>query len=205
MKNRLLVCATLGAILATSTQAMSADSTVAPATFDWSGFYAGAYVGYTNYNSTILGAGNSFGGLDFGGVIGGNYQMDQFVLGLEGDIGYTGANGTFTAPIAHSQETGLNYALRARAGYAIDTTLLFLEGGAAWTQYKGKAGGASILDDTVIGWQIGAGVEQALTQNITLRFDGLYTNYAVTKNITVAPAGFDSENFTARIGVNYKF
>jgi outer membrane immunogenic protein len=205
MKNKLLICAAFAAILATSSHAISADADVAPATYDWSGLYAGVYGGYTNYNSTILGAGNSFSGLDFGGIVGGNYQMDQFVLGLEGDIGYTGASGSFVAPIAHSQETGLNYALRARAGYAIDTTLLFVEGGAAWTQYKGKAGGASILEDTVMGYQIGAGVEQAISDNVTLRVDGLYTNYGVTKNITLAPAGFDSENFTARIGVNYKF
>jgi outer membrane immunogenic protein len=205
MRNRLLICAALGAILATSTNAMSADNNVAPASYDWSGLYAGVYGGFTSYNSTISGASNSFSGFDFGGVIGGNYQMDQFVLGLEGDLGYTGANGTFTAPIAHSQETGLNYALRARAGYAIDTTLLFVEGGAAWTQYKGKSGGASILDDTVMGYQIGAGVEQAISQNVTLRVDGLYTNYGVTKNITLAPAGFDPESFTARIGVSYKF
>lgn len=205
MKSKILTCVALGAILVTSSPSFSADVDPAPSTYDWSGLYAGVYGGYTNYNSTILGAGNSFGGLDIGGVIGGNYQMDQFVLGLEGDLGYTGASGTFTAPIAHSQETGMNYALRARAGYAIDTTLLFVEGGAAWTQYKGKAGGALILDDTVMGYQIGAGVEQALSQNVTMRVDGLYTNYGVTKNITVAPAGFDSENFTARIGINYKF
>ncbi len=205
MKNHLRICAALGAMLVTTTSAMSADAIVAPSTYDWSGLYAGVYGGFTNYNSTILGIGNSFNGLDVGGVIGGNYQMDQFVLGLEGDLGYTGASGTFAAPIAHSQEAGLNYAIRARAGYAIDTTMLFIEGGAAWTQYKGSSGGAAILDDTVLGYQIGAGVEQALSQNLTLRLDGLYTNYGVTKNITLAPAGFDPENFTARIGINYKF
>jgi outer membrane immunogenic protein len=205
MRHQLLICATFGALLVAAPQAMSADLDITPPTYDWSGLYAGVYAGYTSYNSTILATGNSFSGLDFGGIIGANYQMDQFVLGIEGDLGYTGANGSFAAPIPHTQETGMNYAVRARAGYAIDTTLLFIEGGAAWTQYKSSSAGASILDDTVMGYQIGAGVEQALSQNVTMRIDGLYTNYGVTDNITLAPAGFDSENFTARIGVNYKF
>jgi outer membrane immunogenic protein len=205
MRHQLLICATLGALLATSPQAMSADMDIAPATYDWSGLYAGVYGGYTSYNSTILGTGNSFNGFDFGGIIGANYQMDQFVLGIEGDLGYTGANGSFAAPIPHTEEAGLNYAIRARAGYAIDTTLLFIEGGAAWTQFRASNAGGSILDDTVMGYQIGAGVEQALSQNLTLRFDGLYSNYGVTRNIAGGAAGFDPENFTARIGVNYKF
>jgi outer membrane immunogenic protein len=205
MKNQLLVCVTLGAFLAASSHAMSADVETTPETYDWSGLYVGVYGGYTNYNSTILGVENSFDGFDIGGIIGGNYQMDQFVFGLEGDIGYTDASGTFAAPIAHTQETGLNYAIRARAGYAIDSSLLFIQGGAAWTEYNASAGGASILDDTVMGFQIGAGFEHAVSQNLTLRFDGLYTDYEQTDNISLAAAGFDSDNFTARIGVNYKF
>ena len=205
MRTSIATFAGLGALLLTTTHAMSADPLPSAGSYNWGGLYAGVYGGYSFFNSTILGANNSFNGYDLGGIIGGNYQVDKFVFGLEGDVGYSGANGTFTAPIAHSQEAGMNYALRARAGYAVDTTLLFIEGGGAWTQYKGKAGGATILDDTVMGYQIGAGVEQALTQNITLRVDGLYTKYGVTKNITLAPAGFDPSSFTARVGLTYKF
>jgi outer membrane immunogenic protein len=99
----------------------------------------------------------------------------------------------------------MTYAIRARFGYAIDNTLLFLQGGVAFAEFGAESGGVSILDDTLTGWQIGAGVEHAFTENITVRLDGLYTDYGSTDDISVAPAGFDVENFTVRLGVNFLF
>jgi opacity protein-like surface antigen len=56
-----------------------------------------------------------------------------------------------------------------------------------------------------MGYQLGAGIEQALTDSMTMRIDGLYTNYGKTKNISVAPASFDPSSFAVRVGLNYKF
>jgi opacity protein-like surface antigen len=74
--------------------------------------------------------------------------------------------------------------LRARLGYAIDRTLLFVTGGIAWADYEAKIvsipvliGKPQLLDDTLTGWQIRGGIEQALEDNITLRLDYLYTRY----------------------------
>ncbi len=204
MKKFLMIGAALGVMAMSSTAAMSADIDP-PAAFDWTGIYLGGYVGYTNFDTEILGVGNSFDGITGGGILGANYQINQIVLGLEGDIGFTSANGDFTAPIAHSQDVDMTYAIRARLGYAIDNTLLFLQGGVAFAEFGAESGGASILDDTVSGWQIGAGVEHAFTENITVRLDGLYTDYGSTDDISVAPAGFDVTNFTVRLGVNFLF
>ena len=83
-----------------------------------------------------------------GGDIGYNYQMGQWVLGVEGDIAWTNtkgstACGTMTPPVAppanpffnvtcHDQ---LNWLATAtgRVGYAWDRSLYYLKGGAAWT------------------------------------------------------------------------
>jgi outer membrane immunogenic protein len=207
MKNSLRICAVMAAALLSSVQAISADfdSGEPTGTYDWSGIYVGVHGGYTSFDSTILSVDNDFGGMAVGGILGGNLQMDQFVFGLEGDLGYAKADGAFTAPIAHTQKADYNVALRGRAGVAFDNTLLFVQGGLAWTDYLATSGGASILADTTMGYQFGAGIEHAVTDSITMRVDGLYTNYGKTKNISVAPASFDPSSFAARVGLNYKF
>jgi outer membrane immunogenic protein len=206
MKNSLRICAVMATVMLSATQAMSADldQSEPAGVYDWSGVYGGVYGGYTNFDSTILNVDNDFSGFNFGGVIGGNLQTDQFVFGVEGDLGYSNADGVFTAPIAHTQEAGMNYALRARGGIAFDSTLLFVQGGAAWTEYNATAGGVEILDDTTMGYQIGAGLEQALTEGLSMRVDGLYTNYRTT-DVAAAGAGFDPESFAVRVGLSYKF
>jgi outer membrane immunogenic protein len=128
MKNTLRICAVMASVLLSSQHAISADidSGEPAAAYDWSGVYGGVYGGYTHFESTILNVDNSFDGFNVGGVLGGNIQMDQFVFGLEGDLGYSNADGAFTAPIPHTQKADYNAALRARAGVAFDSTLLFV-------------------------------------------------------------------------------
>jgi outer membrane immunogenic protein len=203
MRKILMIGAALG-VMASVSPAMSADIDP-PAAFDWTGIYIGAYLGYTDFETEILGVDNSFDGITGGGILGANYQINQIVLGLEGDVGFTDADGSFAAPIAHSQDVDMTYAIRARLGYAIDNTLLFLQGGVAFAEFDAASGGGSILNDTVTGWQIGAGVEHAFTDNITVRLDGLYTDYGSTDDISLVPVGFDVENFTVRLGVNFLF
>ena len=59
--------------------------------FDWTGFYVGANAGI-DFNGRFD---NNFGadldkdtGFIGGGVVGFNYQIDQFVFGVEGDLNY---------------------------------------------------------------------------------------------------------------------
>lgn len=204
MKKCILAGVALGVISLSASAAMSADMD-ASGQFDWTGIYLGGYVGYTNFDTEILGVDNSFDGITGGGILGVNYQIDRVVLGVEGDVGFTGADGNFNLPIVHSQDVDMTYAIRGRAGYAMDNTLLFLQGGVAFASFNADAGGANILDDNVTGWQIGAGVEHAFTENLTVRLDGLYTDYGKTKDITVAPANFDVKNVSVRLGVNFLF
>jgi outer membrane immunogenic protein len=204
MKKFLALSVAAAGLAVSSVAALSADVET-PAAFDWSGFYFGAYVGYVDFDTEILNVDNSFDGITGGAIAGFNYQIEQIVLGLEGDIGFTDADGAFAAPVVHSQEVDMTYALRARVGYAIDNTLLFLQGGVAFADFEVNAPGLFTLDDTVVGYQVGGGVEHAFTENFTVRLDALYSDYGSTKNIPIAPADFDVESFTARVGVNFLF
>jgi outer membrane immunogenic protein len=202
MRSILTIGTVLGVMALASPAAMSADIDPAPAAFDWTGIYLGGYVGYTNFDTEIGGVDNSFDGFTGGGILGANYQINQIVLGIEGDVGFVDADGDFAAPIVHSQEVDMTYAIRARLGYAIDNTLLFLQGGVAFAEFNAEdAVGVSLADETLTGWQIGAGVEHAFTDNITVRLDGLYTDYGNTGGA----ADFAVENFSARLGVNFLF
>jgi outer membrane immunogenic protein len=203
MKKILTLGAAIGAMAFSATVALSADMET-PAAFDWSGFYVGAYIGYIDFDTEIANVDNSFDGITGGAIAGFNHQIDQIVLGLEGDIGFTDADGNFALPVLHSQEVDMTYAVRARLGYAIDNTLLFVQGGVAFADFEANTPIGNV-DDTVVGFQIGGGVEHAFTENFSVRLDALYSDYGSTENIPGTALDFDVESFTARVGVNFLF
>jgi outer membrane immunogenic protein len=157
-----------------------------PATYDWSGAYVGAWVGNACIDGTLVDntAATSFvnAGCGFkGGVLAGyNHQIDNIVLGVEGDWGMS--NNIVRNPYGTADYTFAlkNIAtLRGRVGYAIDDTMLFLTAGGAWAQ--GDLDGiVSATPDHIksnhYGWAVGGGVEHALTDTVRIKLDYLYTH-----------------------------
>lgn len=171
--------------------------------FDWSGFYAGVHGGYgsggVDYTAYIPDAisgpdtrEESFGveGWFGGAQAGFNSQMDGFVLGVEGDVSLRGISGR-GEPIDPSNPA-TSYArfdvdwmstLRGRAGFAADRFLLY---GTAGVAFAGVTGGVTNAegegDDrsdsvTYTGWVVGAGAEAAVTDNISLKAEYLYSHF----------------------------
>jgi outer membrane immunogenic protein len=212
---------------------------VAVPIFTWTGFYLGVNAGYgfgTNDDSTVfvpgVGLVNSGGG-DNGGFVGGgqigyNYQIGQFVLGVETDLQFADLgndrNDAFigAAPFfGAGGGAGLDYfgTVRARAGFAIDRALIYATGGFAYgggdsnnncfvgTVFAGCGG-----NDTATGWTLGGGLEYAFTNNLTAKLEGLYVNLDRGNQDVVNPATgivFPGNNNTefgvVRAGLNYKF
>jgi outer membrane immunogenic protein len=156
-----------------------------PATYDWSGAYVGVWAGAACIDGTIT---DNTAGVEYlnagcggkGGLLAGyNYQIDSLVLGIEGDWGKSGTiveNNDPTADFSYKLDSIAT--LRARVGYAIDDTLIFVTGGGAWA--KGNLDGIvsatpNNLTASHTGWTIGGGVEQAVTDNFHLKLDYLYT------------------------------
>ena len=242
MKNYLVAgaaaLAVLGAGAASAADLPSRKGVVAapvyvPPAFTWTGFYAGVNAGYAfraedNAATTgtpgfqaLVPGGAAPGGLKVGGdgfiggaQIGYNYQINQFVVGLETDIQYIDNKGrsSFTGlPVAGTQlntsaSSEVNYlgTLRARLGYTpVDRLLIFATGGLAYGQVKSNAsvlgvqnaalGWAGEKSDTKYGWTVGAGAEYALTNNVTLKAEYLYydlgkSNVATAANVAAATA-----------------
>ena len=152
------------AIFALSQSAYGADLPVkaldAPATYDWTGYYAGAHLDYQAGQSRwsesrfgALGAAGVFDvgkGYDFSSGTGsyaigfqGRYDyMDasHHVFGVEGDIWFpntVSGKQTFTTAAVgsatYSETVQFSGTLRARLGYAAGNWLFYLTGGFAWS------------------------------------------------------------------------
>jgi len=117
---------------------------------NWTGFYIGAHGGggwntWSGMDPTEAGAGwssvNGSGGVA-GGQIGGNYQINNFVVGLEGtyawsNIGLTnngpfGGGGGFTLTLTNDYIA----TVAGRLGVAFNNVLFYGKGGAAFTRDK---------------------------------------------------------------------
>lgn len=191
MKN--LIASSLGAVaMATSFTAMAADlpSRVAapapvlaavPVAFSWSGFYAGLNAGYGwNYSRWSPAAPPVFAafradadGFVGGGHVGFNWQMGQFVAGVEGMLDYSDMSGsaqcsTFPGTVCRTRQDWLGD-INLKLGFAVDRALIYGTGGIAFTNFKlTQPVGAPPADfgsHSRTGWTIGAGVDYAFTNN----------------------------------------
>lgn len=186
--------------------------------------------------------GNGFIG---GGQIGYNYQIGQFVLGAEADLQYldmrqqsawarTLSDAGATATITTSARSSVDWlgTVRARAGFAIDRTLIYATGGLAYGRTKDASTITSVGSDddgdfvglwtgrktgTRAGWTLGGGVEYAITDNLTVRGEYLYYDLGRSKYVLAGSATDPDDEFLGanvrrktngsivRAGMNWKF
>jgi outer membrane immunogenic protein len=208
---------------------------VAVPVFTWTGFYVGVNAGYgfadNNRNSYTLGTtvydrDDSRDGFVGGGQIGYNYQIGQFVLGVEADLQYADLGGNnrnyVTGTAGYFGNNGIDWfgTVRGRVGFAIDRMLVYGTGGFAYGgsdndrgYYDGVTAYYSSRDNTRTGWVAGGGVEYAFTPNFTGRIEGLYVNLERDRDVfptTLALPAYtgrhNEDSFAVvRAGLNYKF
>ena len=167
----------------------------------WSGPYAGAFADYDWADVGAL-SGKSAKGAG-GGVYGGyNWQVDNYVFGVESDLGYSGASAAIAGLKA---EQGWFGSVRGRVGYAFNPFMLYATGGVAASDMKLENGAGSDSNDH-IGWTAGAGVEAAINDKVTGRIEYRYSDYG-SKTYDVAPgpvsSGFDEQSVRAGIGIKF--
>lgn len=204
-----------------ATTAMAADavyneppatpSVVAPVFFSWSGPYAGIQGGAGWSKARFANGANesSFklnGGL-VGGFIGYQSQLDNnLVVGIEGDLDYNWNEKKISAgPATLKYGTDLAGSVRARLGYAYDRTLVYATGG--WATTRGyadlEAAGLSVKQrETFNGWTVGAGVEQAFTDNLFGRLEYRYNDYG-KKTFEDVTTRLDQHSVKVGLGVKF--
>jgi outer membrane autotransporter protein len=117
----------------------------------WTGLYIGGFAG-ADYGHAKMGfpdagfsAGPQIAGALAGGTLGYNYQIGSWVLGVEGDAGWTNARGSVACagPVNVNQPTlfatdcadkaDFIATAAARLGYAWGRALYYVKAGGAWT------------------------------------------------------------------------
>ncbi len=212
--------------LSMSTIAQSAD--LDDPGFDWTGFYAGAHLGYGwgEARWTTVGGNRRTHNVD--GILGGiqagyNFQMDSIVFGLEGDFSGTGIDGGTSwiagAPLAafpRNASLDINWlaTIAGRVGMTMDRTLFYAKGGLALAgvDYRHlSANGVRKGDATRTGWLIGAGVEHAFNDAWSAKIEYNYMDFG-SKGITMKVTGFPDRVLPVKqhvnvikVGVNYHF
>jgi outer membrane immunogenic protein len=215
---------------------------VAAPVFTWTGFYIGLNAGVAignSYSPTFVAGGlfptpasnlvpgSSAGGTAFTGGLqaGYNWQMNQFVFGLETDInwrdGAGNLNGVYATNPAGYGAAYPSYTLsgfdsdrwygtlRGRIGYAFDRALIYATGGLAY----GETGGGSVTvngagafpnvpfsgggKDWRTGWALGGGIEYAMWDNWTARLEYLHVDLGRTTQ-TFTGGGGGALNYTVR-------
>jgi outer membrane immunogenic protein len=189
MRNRLMGAA--AALALTATAATAAD-------FGWMGPYLGGNFGYQW--GTLTNSGASPAGFSGGGQAGYNWQVGQFVFGLETDMQGSSANATFANYQFSNPWFGT---VRGRGGIALDNILFYGTLGLAYG--RGELDVAGITESNLhTGFTAGFGLEVGLTHNWSVKAEGLFIDYS---GQPYAATGTNNalNNSVARLGVNYRF
>jgi len=206
--------------------------------YSWTGVYWGVNVGYSwgqaknDVNVFGIPASDSqdVNGVIGGGQIGINWQVANWVFGLESDIQASGQKGSSSGAIgdvlgesfAFSADHKLEWfgTSRVRIGFLpVENILLYATGGVAYGQVKssyaivGNAGDSATLDfkNFRAGWTVGAGIEGLLGGGWSAKLEYLYvdlgknTTTAVFDGVTIASVDSKFTDNIVRVGLNYKF
>jgi outer membrane immunogenic protein len=197
------------------------------APFSWNGFYIGADVGglwgqgTATFPTTGVSAKPKSNGVFGGGYIGYNFQVKSVVFSLQAE-----ANGAGSGSGDVIGSDGNAYKLKqsifgsgdARIGYAMDRTLLYVIGGVAFadTRHDMVVGANDYnFNFNHFGYDLGAGLEYAFTNNWTARIEYRYYDFGKSSNYPFTCSGvtrcnipehdFTTTDHTVRLGLTYKF
>lgn len=172
----------------------------------WTGLYVGGTAGY-GWNSS------NTSGLDSDGVLGTvfagyNWQHGGMVLGIEADVGTGNLGGSAPAPFGSvGYDANVMGSLRGRAGFLVTPALLvYATGGLAWADLDFSVNGMSVGSDVHYGYQVGAGAEMKMSQNVSLRLEYIYTDLEnATVGTTALATVVEPDFHTVRAGLAFKF
>ncbi|MDB5572261.1 MAG: hypothetical protein JWN93_3444 [Hyphomicrobiales bacterium] len=179
--------------------------------FSWSGYYAGAQAFYAQGRDKWSAPAQSLKPDGFGAGLhaGYNWTFGQVVAGLEGDVEYGKASAHRFALGALSQtQIGFRSSARLRAGYAFDSVLLYVTGGAAAARVQRSVATAQAVstgESTRLGWTAGAGVEYALAENWSARAEYRFSAFGSQSAAwSGAGAHYALKDHSLRVGASYR-
>lgn len=221
-----------------------------PITYNWTGFYIGTQVGGGWYGNQGIRTNNDAApnfplgfadsvnhghGLLGGGYAGFNYQINQFVLGIEGDYSWASLTGnSVDAGLVVGPTQTINFRIdhanwiataTGRLGYAVNNWMFFGKGGWAWAGFTRAStvfnpAGVNVSNGTAVdtrgGWTIGTGVEWAFASHWSAKLEYDYVHFGTTSAIFVNTStstgipvpslgAFNSYLSMVKLGAAYRF
>ena len=172
--------------------------------FTWTGPYVGINGGYG------WGESRSFdidGGL-LGVTAGYNWQMNQIVFGVEGDLSWSGISGRGGCGAGTTCTVDNDWlgTARGRIGWAAGQFMPYVTGGLAFGNIEARRTGFGRTESTEIGYALGAGVEAALWGPVSAKIEYLFVDLGSGDRIPGPGGGrADFQTSIIRAGLNYRF
>jgi opacity protein-like surface antigen len=186
--------------------ATSAEADAAP--YDWTGVRVGGSFGAAKGRAiwaSPFGRPVSGDAADLGGAladlrIGADRQIGDWVFGAEASLGWAnvvGSNTCFSSldlgentAFGCSSRVGALGTLTGRIGRAFDRSLLYVRGGLALEHRTDRLNDYAFTDDTAerdhtdLGWTIGAGIEHALTPDLSVGLEYRHFDFGRSSRMT---------------------
>lgn len=166
----------------------------------WGGLYVGAAAGYGIGTMTLNETDFSLKGAQGSVALGYDIQLNPgFVLGVFTDFAF----GELDTTLSETKFAIDNqWAIGARLGLVRSCcTMWYAMAGYTQANFEISDVGLSI-EETMKGYFVGLGVEQALSKNVSLRLEYRYSDY---EDFTVLGLTFDNEVHAVRLGANWRF
>jgi len=226
------------ALLLAAAAAFLLPAAAQAAPVNWSGPYLGVNLGYGLGHTAIddqdcIASCSSQNldpnGVNLGGVAGYNWQHGAAVLGVEADYNYSDAKKEKVTdwPSLHRANINSFGSVRARAGLAVDNTLLYATVGMSIIQQDvaavsfdsvgGPPDGGFTRNTTRVGLAAGAGAEMAVSDHWRVKMEYLYLSTPGEDDIQTqfgdtcdggrhyCTFGYTTNVNVIRIGANYAF
>jgi outer membrane immunogenic protein len=184
------------------------------------------------FAATVVSNNNGGGGM-FGGQLGCQWQSGAFVFGLEGDIDGVNLKRSFVAgPGAFAPflpgdtlvfKNDWQASIRGRLGYAWDRWLIYATGGVAFANVKAAlglvpftAGSFASVSNTATGGTVGAGIEYAFLDYLSLGIEYRYSSFGhqslalgtvggILPVAAIANPGVNTNEVTARLNWHFNW
>jgi outer membrane immunogenic protein len=225
--------------------AANAQGAGTPPVYSWTGFYVGVNVSVAGHEAAAQDLNGWGAGIPpppyvtpwfnsqkttttYGGQVGYNLQISNFVVGVETDFNYVGSSNTFIPPNTLAVNCGMTCGVsatneltwlstfRGRAGFTIDRILVFGTAGAAIGQVnnhwgwgdRGFSDSQFSASGTRSGYVYGGGIELMVMPNWVVRAEGMRVDLGTSRSTIsgqpfccTAPGAFTTEfKNTANIG-----